>query len=135
MDCLKVLELEKHGIKKNSANQGGNFLNFHAFSWSYAGPKFNFHPRTEISSMASLTPKSFIEIEVTSLYDIFFQHHNDVVAITKCNVKLHVIVIPIFNAVLISDKDENAILFHLSKYSDKLYGNIVCKMQIEMSNL
>ena len=23
-----------------------------------------------------------IEIEVTSLYDIFFQHHNDVVAIT-----------------------------------------------------
>ena len=23
-----------------------------------------------------------IEIEVTSLYDIFFQHHNDIVAIT-----------------------------------------------------
>ena len=49
--------------------------------------------------------------------------------------------IPIFNVVLISDKDENAInkgkhvvLFHLSKYSDKLYGNIVYKMQIEMSN-
>ena len=40
-------------------------------------------------------------------------------------------VIPIFNG-LISDKDENKIndgnLFHLSKYSDKLYGNIVYKM-------
>ena len=43
--------------------------------------------------------------------------------------------IPIFNVALISDKDENATLFHLSKYSDKLYGNIVGKMQIEMSNL
>ena len=45
-------------------------------------------------------------------------------------------VIPIFNG-LISDKDENKIndgnLFHLSKYSDKLYGNIVYKMQIEIS--
>ena len=47
---------------------------------------------------------------------------------------------PIFNIVLISDKDENAIngkhvaLLHLSKYSDKLYGNIVYKMQFEMSN-
>ena len=44
--------------------------------------------------------------------------------------------IRIFNG-LISDKDENAIndgnLFHLSKYSDKLYGNIVYKMQIEIS--
>ena len=50
-----------------------------------------------------------IEIEVTSLYDIFFQHHNDVVAITQHNVKLYVIVIPIFNVVLISDKDENVI--------------------------
>ena len=43
--------------------------------------------------------------------------------------------------VLISDKDENAInndkyvvLFHLSKYFDKLYDNIVYKMQIEMSS-
>ena len=77
-----------------------------------------------------------IEIEVTSLYDIFFQHN--VAAITQRNVKLHVIEIPIFNvAVLISDKDENAInngkhvvLFHLSKYTDKLYGNIVYKVQI-----
>ena len=41
-----------------------------------------------------------------------------------------------------SDKDENVInngkhvvLFHLLKYSDKLYGNIVYKMQIEMSSL
>ena len=75
------------------------------------------------------------ETEVTSLCDIFFQHHNDAVAITQCNLNLHVMVIPIFNIVLISDKDENAILFHLSKYSDKLCGNIVCKMQIPMSNL
>ena len=49
--------------------------------------------------------------------------------------------IPIFTVVLISDKNENAIingkrvaLFHLSKYFDKLYGNIVYKTQIEMSN-
>ena len=27
------------------------------------------------------------EIKVTSLYDIFFQHHNDIVAITSRNVK------------------------------------------------
>ena len=46
-----------------------------------------------------------------------------------------------FNVVLLSDKDENAInngkhvvLFHLSKYSDKLYGNIIYKMQSETSN-
>ena len=78
---------------------------------------------------------------MTSLYDIFFQHHNDVVAITWCNAKPHVIVILIFNNVLISDKDKNAInngqhflLFHLSKYSDKLYGKIVYKMQTEMRN-
>ena len=78
-----------------------------------------------------------IETEMTSLYDIFFQHHNDAVAITYRKVKLHGIAIPIFNVVLISDKDENAInngkhvaLFHLSKYSDKLYGNIVYKVQI-----
>ena len=49
-----------------------------------------------------------IEIEVTSLYDIFFQNHNDVVAITQRNVKPHVIVIPIFNVVMISHKDGNA---------------------------
>ena len=49
--------------------------------------------------------------------------------------------IPIFTVVLISDKNENAIingkhvaLFHLSKYFDKLYGNIVYKTQIEMNN-
>ena len=48
---------------------------------------------------------------------------------------------PIFNVVLISDKDENAInngkhvvLFLLSKYSDKLYGNIDYRTQIEMIN-
>ena len=76
-----------------------------------------------------------IDTEVASLYDISFQHHNDVVVITWCNAKLHVIVIPTVNIVFISDKDENAILFHLSKYSDKLCNNIVCKMQIKMSNL
>ena len=49
--------------------------------------------------------------------------------------------IPIFNVVLISGKDENAInndkyvvLFHLSEYFDKPHGKIVYKMQIEMSN-
>ena len=48
--------------------------------------------------------------------------------------------IPILNIVLILDKDTNAIdngkhvLFHLSKYSDKLYSNIVYIMRIEISN-
>ena len=49
--------------------------------------------------------------------------------------------IPIFNVVLISNKDGNAInnskhvvLFYSSKYSDELYGNNVYQMQIEMSN-
>ena len=56
-----------------------------------------------------------IEIEVTSLYDIFFQHHNDVVAITQRNMKLYVIVIPMFNVVLASDNDENAINNTLSE--------------------
>ena len=32
------------------------------------------------------------------------------------------------------NKDKHVVLFHLSKYSDKLYGNIVYKIQIEMSN-
>ena len=46
--------------------------------------------------------------------------------------------IPIFNVVLISDKDENAInkgkhvaLFHSSKYSDKLYGNIFVRYKLK----
>ena len=33
---------------------------FLCLSWSYAGPNFNLHPCTEISSMVSLTPKSSI---------------------------------------------------------------------------
>ena len=33
------------------------FTDFHVVMW---GPKSNFHPRTEISSVASLTPKSSI---------------------------------------------------------------------------
>ena len=49
-------------------------------------------------------------------------------------------VIPIFNIVLILDKDTNAIdngkhvLFYLSKYSDKLYNNIVYIRRIEISH-
>ena len=49
--------------------------------------------------------------------------------------------IPIYNVVLISDKDENAInngkhvvLFLLPKYSHKLYRNSDYRMQIQMSN-
>ena len=50
------------------------------------------------------------------------------------------IMIPTFDVALISDKDGNTInngkhvLFHLSKWAHKLYGNIVYEMQIEMSN-
>ena len=77
-----------------------------------------------------------IETEVTSLYDISFQQHNDVAAIKQRNIKLiviYVIVILIFNLALIWDKDENSIsngkrvLFQLSKCSDRLYGNIALK--------
>ena len=59
------------------------------------------------------------------------QHHNNVVAIALRNVKYQIVT---------SDKDKNAInngkhvLFHLSKCSDKLHGNIVYKMQIEIKN-
>ena len=80
--------------------------------------------------------RSHVDIEVKSLYDIFFQYHNDV---AQC--KLHVIEIPIFNVALISDKDINKInngkhvLFHLLKCSDKLYGNIDYKMHIQTSKL
>ena len=49
--------------------------------------------------------------------------------------KLHVIAIPIFNVVLISDQNENPINNGNTLLSDKLYGNIVYKMQTEMSNL
>ena len=49
--------------------------------------------------------------------------------------------IPIFKVVLIPDKDENTInngkqvrLFLLWKYSDKRYGNIDYRTQIQMSN-
>ena len=54
-----------------------------------------------------------IDIEVTSLYDIFFQHHNDAVVITEWNTKFHVVVIQISTVLLISDKDENVTLFYL----------------------
>ena len=40
---------------KRITNQGEHFLSC-GFLWGYAGPKSNFHPRTEVSSMASLTP-------------------------------------------------------------------------------
>ena len=71
------------------------------------------------------------------LYGIFLQHHNNVVLITQRIVKLHVIVIPIFNAVLMSDKDVNAInkgkhvLFHLSKHFDNIFWAffIRCKLK------
>ena len=49
--------------------------------------------------------RSHTDNEVKSLYDIFFQYHNDVV---QC--KLDVIEIPIFNVALKSDKDINKII-------------------------
>ena len=74
-----------------------------------------------------------IETELTSSYDSFFQHHNDVIAITYRNRKLHVIVIPIFNVVLISDKDENVInnskhlvLFHFRSSRAEMF----CKKDV-----
>ena len=37
-------------MKKKSTNQGGHSLDC-GFLWSYAGPKSNLHPRTEIPSL------------------------------------------------------------------------------------
>ena len=134
MSCYSRLDdLNRHEIK---GYQSGFLLSFGSFpvGTRYCGDiGFLLDLHRDIDRLR-------IETEVTLLYDIFFQHYNDVAAITKRSIKLHVIEIPIFN-VLISDKDENVInngkyvvLFHLSKYSNKLYGNIVYKIQIEMSN-
>ena len=38
-------------------------MHFHGIMWSYDGLKSNLYPRTETSSMASVTPKSFIDID------------------------------------------------------------------------
>ena len=47
-----------------STNQGGDFLDFNGFSWSYAGPKSNLHSRTEISLMALLAAKSSVILTI-----------------------------------------------------------------------
>ena len=62
MSCLKFWEWKKYmhmvlGCKR--IHKPGRI--FSGFSWSYEGPKSNLHPSTEISSMASLTPKLSIE--------------------------------------------------------------------------
>ena len=43
--------------EKESTNQRGHFLDFYRFSWSYAGPKSNLHPRTEISLIGVTNPE------------------------------------------------------------------------------
>ena len=81
------------------------FTSGHAILWRY---------RLVVGYSSRCRP---VDIKVTSFHDIFFLH-----------------------AVLISNKGENTInigievLFHLSKYYDKLYGNIVKKIQFEMSS-
>ena len=48
-------------------------MHFHGIMWSYGGPKSNLHPRTETSSMASVTPKSFIDIDdIGEIEDLVF---------------------------------------------------------------
>ena len=42
---------------KESTNQRGRFLNFYRFSWSYAGPKSNLHPRKKISLFGVTNPE------------------------------------------------------------------------------
>ena len=49
-------------MQKNPQAREEILLDFDGFSWSFVSPKSNLHPRTEISSMASLTAKSSIEI-------------------------------------------------------------------------
>ena len=41
---------------KESRNQRGHFLDFYRFSWSYAGPKSNLHPRKKISLIGVTNP-------------------------------------------------------------------------------
>ena len=45
-------------------------MDFHGFSWNYATccELSNLHPRTEISSMVSLTPKEFSEGQTCSCF-------------------------------------------------------------------
>ena len=50
---LEMRKILTHGIKMH-------FLDFHEFSWSCAGPMSNLYPRTELSSITSLTPKPSI---------------------------------------------------------------------------
>ena len=53
-----------HGIRMQENPQAREeiLLDFDGFSWSFVSPKSNLHPRTEISSLASLTAKLSTEI-------------------------------------------------------------------------
>ena len=48
-------------MQKNHKTSEDIFWVFTDFHGSYAGPKSDLHPRTEISSMELLTPKSSIK--------------------------------------------------------------------------
>ena len=51
-ESMGITKILAHDIrmKKKSTNQGGHSLDC-GFLWSYAGPKSNLHPRTEIPSL------------------------------------------------------------------------------------
>ena len=54
-EALEMKKIVAHGTRMQRIHKPGN--TFSRFSQSYAGPGSNLHTRTEISSMASLTPK------------------------------------------------------------------------------
>ena len=66
-EAVRMRKILAGDIRKESTNQGGQLLDFYRYSESYAGPKSNLHSHTEISSMASLTPKS-------SMWCYFFEY-------------------------------------------------------------
>ena len=59
-EAMRMRKILAGDIRKESTIQEGCFLDFYRYSGSYAGPKSNLHSHKEISSMASLTPKSSI---------------------------------------------------------------------------
>ena len=60
-------ESTKHGANlQNFHGLSHEFMNFHEFFWF----KSKLHPRTEISAIATLTPKSSIDMRIRTPFEI-----------------------------------------------------------------
>ena len=62
--------------EKESTNQRGHFLDFYRFSWSYAGPKSNLHPRTEISLIGVTNPEIIYMLLLFQILCIYWTKKN-----------------------------------------------------------